>query len=97
MGGIILRPRDSKPFPINFRQLHYLVTRGYLPYPKMIEKGGNLDDTRYTMNMLKILALIQVLWFLTQFFARVSFFLTLTTLELIIISYVFCTLATGYF
>lgn len=97
MGGIILRPRDSEPFPINSRQLHYLVTRGYLPYPKMIEKGGNLDDTRYTMNMLKILALIQVFWFLTQFFARVSFSLTLTTLELITISYVFCTLATGYF
>lgn len=97
MGGIILRPRDSEPFPINSRQLHYLVTRGYVPYPKMIENDCNLDDVRYTMNMLKALALIQVVWFLTQFFARVSFSLTLTTLELITIPYVLCTLATGYF
>ena len=97
MGGIILQPRDSKPFPINSRQLHYLVTRGYVRYPTMVENGANFDDTIYTMNMLKTLALIQIVWFLTQLFARVSLSLVLTTLELTTIPYVLCTLVTGYF
>jgi hypothetical protein len=42
MGGLILRPKDWKPFPINGKQLHYLVTHErkdtnekYLEFPKI--------------------------------------------------------------
>ena len=91
MGGLILEPRDSEPFPINARQLHYLVTRGYIHYPVIPD-----NETSTSGNTLKALVCIQVAWFLMQLIARVSESLTLTTLELTTIPYVLCTLATGY-
>jgi hypothetical protein len=35
MGGLHLRCPDHSLFPINSRQLHYLITRGYAAYPSL--------------------------------------------------------------
>lgn len=33
MGRFVLQPRESRPFPINAKQLYWLVAQKYLPYP----------------------------------------------------------------
>lgn len=93
MGGFVLQPRDSKPFPINAKQLHYLVTRGYVPYPITTDLSQDFEKQPFVM---KVLALIQVAWFLMQYLARRANSLTSTTLELITFTCVLCTLFTGY-
>ena len=35
MGGIHLSLPDWKSFPVNSRQLHYLITRHYVAYPRI--------------------------------------------------------------
>lgn len=34
MGGFILQCKEWKPFPVDAKQLLYLVTRGYITYPE---------------------------------------------------------------
>ena len=38
MGGIEVNPLDFVPFRVHAKQLHYLITKGYLPYPNIIRK-----------------------------------------------------------
>lgn len=47
MGGIIVRPPDWKQFPVDTKQLHYLVTRDYMDFPDLtteeIQARGKTD------------------------------------------------------
>lgn len=47
MGGIHVQPSGWKRFPVNSRQLHYLIKRGYMEYPKIAKKdifaAGKID------------------------------------------------------
>jgi hypothetical protein len=42
MGGFVLETPDSLPFPIDAEQLFYLVSKGYLTYPKI--DTSDIDD-----------------------------------------------------
>ena len=91
MGGFILQPRDSRPFPVNSIQLHYLVTRGYVPFPEITEtkiRGMGKQDT-----FQKILTLLQLGWFIVQCIGRAIQHLPITTLELATSGLALCTLA----
>lgn len=46
MGGFIFQPRAWNQFPIDARQLHYLVTRGYVTYPEVSK--AFIDDKNKT-------------------------------------------------
>jgi hypothetical protein len=35
MGGFILESPDCEPFPVNAEQLHYLVSHGYVDFPRL--------------------------------------------------------------
>lgn len=47
MGGILVQPPGWKSFPVNARQLHYLVTNNHMEYPKLstkeIKGRGKMD------------------------------------------------------
>ena len=94
MGGFVLQPRDSKPFPVKSKQLHYLVTRGYTSFPAITEMEirtkGKQDGFQ------KILTLLQLGWFVLQCLTRAIQHLPVTTLELATIGLVLCTLASYY-
>ena len=94
MGGFILQPRDSKPFPVNYKQLHYLVTRGYVQYSGITETGIRSKGKQDTFQ--KILTLLQLGWFLVQCIGRAIQHLPITTLELATCGLVLCTLASYY-
>ena len=84
MGGFVLQPRDSTPFPINGMQLVYLLEKGYLTL--LIITEDEISDKSKANLMAKILVCLQTGWYEIQ---RSG--LNLTTLEVATISYVWCT------
>ena len=95
MGGFILQPHDSKPFPVNAKQLKYLVTNGYIrKWPLVTEK--EVWDKSKQDGFQKTLTLLQTGWFVLQCLGRVIQHLPLSTLELMTFSFVFCTFASYY-
>lgn len=94
MGGFVLQPRDSKPFPINAKQLHYLVTRDYTPFPSTTSK--EIWDKSKQDGFQKLLTMVQTGWFVIQVLGRAIQHLPVTTIELTTFTYVFCTFASYY-
>ena len=94
MGGFILQPKDSQPFPINAKQLHYLVTRNYVRYPQITAK--EVWDKSKQDGFQKTLTMLQTVWFVLQCLGRAIQHLPLTTLELTTFSFVFCNFASYY-
>lgn len=94
MGGFLLQPRDSQPFPVNSKQIKYLVEREYIPFPTLSEK--ELWDKSKQDGFQKTLTLFQTGWFVLQCLGRAIQQLPLSTLELTTFTYVFCTFASYY-
>lgn len=95
MGGFILQPRDSQPFPVNAKQIKYLVTRGYISeWPIITEK--EVWDKSKQDGFQKTLTLLQTGWFVLQCLGRAIQRLPMSTLELMTFSFVFCTFASYY-
>ena len=94
MGGFVLQPQDSKPFPINSKQLHWLVTRGYAPFPSTT--GKEIWDKSKQDGFQKLLTMVQTGWFVIQVLGRAIQHMPVTTLELTTFTYVFCTFASYY-
>ena len=94
MGGFILKPHASPPFPVNSKQLHYLVRQGYIEKPKITER--EVWDKSKQDGFQKTLTLLQTAWFVVQCLGRAIQHLPVTTLELTTFSFVFCTFASYY-
>ena len=94
MGGFILQPRDSRPFPVNYKQLHYLVTRSYVLFPDIMEE--KIRRMCKQDKFQKILTLLQLGWFIVQCIGRAIQRLPITTLELATSGLAICTLASYY-
>ena len=94
MGGFVLQPRDSRPFPVKPKQLHYLVTRGHTSFPAITET--EIRNKSKQDKFQKILTLLQLGWFVQQCLGRAIQHLPVTTLELATVGLVFCTLASYY-
>lgn len=91
MGGFVLHPRDSMPFPIHGLQLVYLVKEGYTTLPSMT--SDEIADKSKADFLTKALVCLQTGWFVVQCFGRSQQGLPLTSLELTTIGYVWCTWA----
>ncbi|KAL8805756.1 MAG: hypothetical protein Q9182_001789 [Xanthomendoza sp. 2 TL-2023] len=91
MGGFVLQPRESAAFPINGKQLHWLIKRGYVEYPKMTAK--EVWDKSKADGFQKLLTCLQTAWFIIQIIGRAIQKLPITTLEITTLSFVLCTLA----
>ncbi|KAL8687824.1 MAG: hypothetical protein Q9224_005042 [Gallowayella concinna] len=90
MGGFVLQPRESAAFPINGKQLHWLIKRGYVEYPKMTAK--EVWDKSKADGFQKSLTCLQTGWFIIQIVGRAIQKLPITTLEITTLSFVLCTL-----
>ena len=91
MGGFVLQARDSTPFPIHGLHLIYLLKEGYLDLPTIT--SDEISDKSKANLLAKALVCLQTGWFVVQCFGRLAQGLPLTTLELVTISYVWCTWA----
>lgn len=91
MGGFVLQARDSKPFPIHGLHIIYLLKEGYLNLPEITSQ--EISDKSKANILAKVLVCLQTGWFVVQCFGRLAQGLPLTALELVTISYVWCTWA----
>ncbi|KAH8754139.1 hypothetical protein F5883DRAFT_607898 [Diaporthe sp. PMI_573] len=91
MGGIVLHPRDSTPFPVNNKHLIWLVENGYTPLP-LIDEREIWDRSKADM-LVKLLNFCQIAYLLISVAARRIQNLAITTIELGAVSNATCSLA----
>ncbi|KAL9608011.1 MAG: hypothetical protein Q9167_007129 [Letrouitia subvulpina] len=94
MGGFMLCPRDSKPFPVNNKHIQWLVTHKFLEFPKVTEE--DIWDKSKADRLVKYIVCLQICWLLVNVVARVIQNLAVTTMELGAVSIVFCSIATFF-
>lgn len=96
MGGFILHSDDWVPFPVNSKQLHYLVTEGYIPFSAVNLDSETIEDKNKGDMFARCIAITQILWFTVNYFARWHQRLASTTLELTTLGFILCTLGTYF-
>ena len=92
MGGFILQSPDFVPFPVNAKQVHYLISQGYLMFPTISKR--QIEDRNKADALLRAITVLQTLWFVINSVARWIQHLDVTTFELTTLGFIFCTLGT---
>ena len=93
MGGFVLQPRDERPFPLDAKQLHYLVSRRHVNLPKLDHRL--IEDKNKVDGLLRVITLCQITWFLVNIIGRRVQQLVVTTIELTTVSFILCSLGTA--
>ena len=96
MGGFVLHPRDWVPFPLNAKQVHYLVTKNYIPYGAVAIDKDVINDKNKSDSLARSIAIGQVLWFSITCLGRAIYHLPITTLELTTVDFILITLGTAF-
>lgn len=91
MGGFHLEHPTGPSFPINAKQLLYLIQKEYITYPEVSEK--EVWDKSKADGFQKLLTCVQTGWFIIQVVGRAVQHLPVTTLELSTLSFVVCNVA----
>ena len=94
MGGFVLHPKDSTPFPVNNRHIQWLVVNGFMEMPQVTTR--NIWDRSKADHLIKSIVCVQICWLMITVIARAIQKLAITTLELGTVSIVFCTVATFF-
>ena len=94
MGGIEVNPPDFVPFRVNAKQLHYLITKGYVPYPNILLT--EIWDKSKQDTIAKIITCVQITYLILQCIGRALQNLAITTLELFALAIVICSIATSW-
>jgi len=92
MGGIHLKAPDMPAFPINSKQLYYLVQQRYISLPEIDVR--EISDKSKADTVAKTVTFFQSFWLLCQCLGRWEQNLALTTLELSAVAIVVCTIGT---
>ena len=94
MGGFVLHPQGSQPFPLNATQLRWLVRHQYIEYPNLSKK--EVWDKSKQDTITKVVTAFQVSYLIVQCAARAARGLIITTLELNALGIVVCSLMTSF-
>lgn len=95
MGGFTLRTSDSDgTFPLNAKQLHWLVVSGYLEYPQTT--ADEIWDKSKQDRLSKGITAFQVGYLIVDCIGRAAQGLAITTLELNALGIVVCSLMTFF-
>lgn len=92
MGALHLSAPDMPSFPINAKQLHFLVKHGYVEFPTI--DRAKISDKSKASTIAKTVTILQTSWLVLQCIGRWAQGLALTTLELSTLAIVVCTLGT---
>ena len=96
MSGIMLETPDYQAFPLNASQLCYLVENKYVVFSQetIARVQKDIRDKNKDNGFTRFITVMQVGWFVLQFFGRVAQGHAFTTFELTTIAFVGCTLPT---
>ena len=95
MGGLHLRCPDHPPFPINSRQLHYLIMKKYVAYPSIDE--SQIRDRNKVDGVLRLITLVQTSLFMANVVLRAVQQLEITVLELSTAAFVVVAILVTFF
>ncbi|OTA07691.1 hypothetical protein A9Z42_0085960 [Trichoderma parareesei] len=98
MGGFMLHPKDHdsfEPFPLNAKQLHWLVVNGHINYPD-VDHAKEIWDKSKQDQLARFITAFQIGYFVLQCIGRAAQKLTITTLELNTLAIVVCSLMTSF-
>ena len=100
MGFWVVETRDGVKWPLNGKELVYLVEEGHISASEMKDKvlvdTSFINDRNKVDTLLRVIALAQVIWFVINCIARVAQRLPLTTLELTVLSFFVPNLFTSF-
>ena len=94
MGGFVLHTEDFEPFPLNAKQLHWLIVHQHIDYPEV--QTEDIWDKSKQDRLSKIIASVQIGYFVLQCIGRAAQRLVTTILELNALAIVVCSLLTNY-
>lgn len=94
MGGFQLCAPGSPPFPINAKQLHWLVVNRHVDYPSITAE--QIRDRSKQDSVAKVVTGFQISFLIIQLIGRAAQHLSITALELNALGIVVCSLMTSY-
>lgn len=94
MGGFALEPKGGQSFPLNAKQLHWLIDEGHIEYPAV--RPEEIWDKSKQDYLVKIITLVQVTYLVVECIGRTAQGLAITTLELNTLAIVICSLMTAF-
>ncbi|KAJ9138188.1 hypothetical protein NKR23_g8608 [Pleurostoma richardsiae] len=94
MGGFVLQAKESESFPLNAKQLHWLVVNGHIAYPDVPPE--EIWDKSKQDRLAKAITAFQIAYFIVECVGRAAQHLALTTLELDTLGIVVCSLMTAF-
>ncbi|KAK0744525.1 hypothetical protein B0T21DRAFT_429102 [Apiosordaria backusii] len=94
MGSFVLETPHSVPFPLNAKQLHWLVVNHHIPYPET--DVDEIWDKSKQDRFARLITSFQVGYTILHAVGRAGQRLAITTLELNTLGIVVCSLMTAY-
>ncbi|KAJ5263650.1 hypothetical protein N7478_011255 [Penicillium angulare] len=95
MGGFVLEgPGIKTPFPVDGRQLLFLIRKDYVRYPDLARE--DISDRNKSDGLARCIAIFQALWMVVNSLVRVAQGLALTTIELTTLSFILVFLITSF-
>lgn len=93
MGGFLLVPPDTVPFPAAAKQIHWLIVHRYLPFPDVTSAEPANKSKQDTV--AKVVTCFQIGYLVLQCLGRAAQRLTVTTMELSALAIVVCSIMTS--
>ncbi|KAM0276576.1 hypothetical protein ACHAQH_006629, partial [Verticillium albo-atrum] len=94
MGGFVLGASGVEPFPLNAKQLHWLVANRHIEYPRITT--AEIWDKSKQDGIAKVITSVQVAYLIVECIGRAAQGLAITALELNTLAIVACTLMTAF-
>lgn len=94
MGGFVLETTDCAPFPLNAKQLHWLVVNNHIQYPQT--DVDEIWDKSKQDRFARLITAFQVGYTILHAIGRAVQGLAITTLELNTLGIVVCSLMTSF-
>lgn len=94
MGGFVLETSDCGSFPLNAKQLHWLIVNNHVEYPDT--RAEEIWDKSKQDRFARLITAFQVSYTILQAIGRAVQHLTITILELNTLGIVVCSLMTAF-
>ncbi|RYP17549.1 hypothetical protein DL765_004438 [Monosporascus sp. GIB2] len=94
MGGYVLEAKDGDSFPLNAKQLHWLVANNHIDFHDI--RTGDIWDKSKQDRLTKAITSLQIGYLVLQCIGRAAQHLAITALELNTLAIVVCSLMTAF-
>lgn len=95
MGGFILQPRDWVQFPINAKQLLWLIEHEYIAMPQV--DAAAIRDRNKANGFVRFITAVQISWFCVNIAGRLAEGIAITAIEVTTVAFIYYGLGTMIF